>query len=606
MSTEDRSSRPLNPNELPEEQPTMPETPGAAAQPAASSESAAFSADQEAPTLPTLPPVGAQSALPALPAGVEGSSTTEQVTLPGGSGALNAREGSSVQTTIASSYAGEAFAEQPPPDMQTWPTPSGALPATPGTGWPMPSGPLPQPGQQAYQIVGQVAMTPSGMVIVPLAGATKPPWYRVLAKPLPFWARAAGVALIVAGLVVFFFARLGQGSDWADSLRDTGLAAGGLAAFVLLATLVRALAGLAARSNPMRRSQLVSASILLGVLLIFAGEGVGLQSPVHYFQAATLENQQQWEQALAEYQLAGQRPPDSDALARVYVEWGEQLSAGRHYMDAISKFEMAMNTYPKASTEVSRAQRDEVNTYFTWADVASQQQNYQEATSHYDTLLDLPYCKQSCQDQASRLDATAYYNLAEQYLSGHQYQEAVNAFQAIQTRFGSSPEAQKIHLDWAKALLGLGQQQRASSICSSAIPTYDELIQQFGDTPEGQQALSDYNAPEPVTGRFLGALAYLGGVPVAFLAKGLYNGIPDSQFFQIISNSPFALIDASGHFAFKPQPQGTYDLAWGSVDSQGNAVVQFDYHTDTGQPYYVATVGPLCPYDFGDIPDDVP
>jgi tetratricopeptide (TPR) repeat protein len=454
--------------------------------------------------------------------------------------------------------------------------------------------------------MGQVAMTPSGMVIVPSAGTAKPPWYRALAKPLPRWARAAGVALIGAGLVIFFFVRQGQGSDWADSLRDTGLAAGALAGLVLLATIVRALAGLAARSNPMRRSQLVSASILLGVLLIFAGEGVGLQSPVHYFQAATLENQQQWEQALAEYHLAGQRPPDSDALARVYVEWGEQLSAEHNYMGAVSKFETVLTTYPKADTEVSRAQTDEVNAYFKWADEAAQRQNYVEATSHYDTLLNLPYCKQSCQAQASALDATAYYNLAEQYLSGHQYQEAVNAFQAIQTRFGSSPEAQKIHGDWAKALLGLGQQQRTSSLCSSAIPTYDELIQQFGDTPEGQQALSDYNAPEPVTGRFLGRLAYLGGVPVAFLAQGLHEGISDNQFLQTVLNSPFAFIDASGSFTFKPLPQGSYDLAWGSVDNQGDIVVQFAYNTSTGESFYVATVGPLCAYDFGNIQEDVP
>jgi tetratricopeptide (TPR) repeat protein len=290
----------------------------------------------------------------------------------------------------------------------------------------------------------------------------------------------------------------------------------------------------------------------------------------------------------------------------VYVEWGEQLSAEHNYMGAVSKFETVLTTYPKADTEVSRAQTDEVSTYFGWASQASDQQKYKEATLYYDRLLNLPYCKQSCQAQASALDATAYYNLAEQYLANSDYTDAVMNFQTVLTRFGSSPEAQKLHPDLAKALLGQGEQLRLTSSCSNAIPIFQELMQQFGDTPEGQQATAEYNAPEPVMGRFLGVLAYLGGVPVAFLAKGLYNGIPDSQFFDIINNSPFALIDSGGFFQFKPQPQGQYDLAWGSVDSEGNAIIQFDYHTDTGQPYYVAAVGPLCPYDFGDIPDDVP
>jgi len=478
---------------------------------------------------------------------------------------------------------------------------SDALPTSPG----MPSGMLPAEAQAPILPPWQMPGGPP-----PMPGASAPattaPAVRGLARPLPFWARITGTALIIAALVAVFILREAQGNDWADGVWYAALAAAAIAGLVLLATAVRMLAGLAARTNPRRGRQLASASVLLGVLLVFAGEGIAFQAPVHHLHGFVLEHTQQWGSALTQFQLAGQRAPDSRDLARTYAEWGEQLSAAHQYDQAITKFDVVLHDYKLAGPEVQRAQTDEIAAYFAWGAQATGKQDYSNATAHYDALLMQPFCTGDCQRNASALDATAYYSLAEASLSQQNYDTAVSAFNTIQTRFGDSPEAQKIHADYAKALLGLGKEERQTSPCSSAIATYQNLIQNFADTPEGQQAAIDYKAPEPVTGQFTGRLAYLGGAPVAFLVKGLYVGIPSAQFFQLVNRSPFALIQPDGSFTFSPLRQGSYDLVFGSVDSAGNAVLAYVSDPSTGRLLYIADVGPLCGYDFGMIPLDVP
>lgn len=529
------------------EQSTIPEMPGVSEQLPSIPESTVFSDLEDAPTLPGVP--HSFEPTPSLSGGWQPQQMTpgSQPTSPG--------------------------------------FPSGALPI-------MPQAPASPP------------WPPAGAMMPALP--SQPPWYRALAKPLPFWLRAVGVVLIVAGLAIVFIIRQAQGSDWADGALAAGIGAAALAGFFLLVTVARLLAGMAAKTNPLRVRQLASASVLLGILLVFAGEGITLQSPVHHLQARTLEGQHQWQRALTEFQLAGQRPPDSRDLARVYDEWGEQFSAASQYVEALARFDTVLQTYHLATAEVQQAQADEIAAYLGWGGQASQQQDFVSATAHYDTLLQLPFCTASCQHKASALDATAYYNLAEKSLTNQDYSAAVNAFQTLQTRFGDAPEAQKIHADFAKALLGVGKQQRQQSPCPDAITTYQNLIKNFADTPEGQQAAIDYNAPEPVSGQFQGLLAYLGGAPVAFLVQGLYAGIPQDQFFQLVNNAPFALIQSDGTFTFSPQSQGTYDLVWGSVDSAGNAALQFVYNTSTNQLIYVANVGPLCGFSFGTIREDVP
>jgi outer membrane protein assembly factor BamD (BamD/ComL family) len=242
-------------------------------------------------------------------------------------------------------------------------------------------------------------------------------------------------------------------------------------------------------------------------------------------------------------QLAGEGAPTSENITRVYNEWGEQINAQHRYENALAKFNIVLTNYGSTSTGIARAQSDTVKAYLAWGQQASLQQDYRAATNHYDALLQLTYCTATCQSQASALDATAYYNLAESQLAAKNYGDAVNYFQIMVTHFPSSPEAQKVHRDYAKALFGHGQQQLKSATCSDAVSSYQQLSTQFRDTPEGQQATRALKAP---------------------------------------------------------QPQGSYELAWGTnINATGAGVLSWD------TARYIANVGPLCTYNFGNIAENV-
>jgi tetratricopeptide (TPR) repeat protein len=305
-------------------------------------------------------------------------------------------------------------------------------------------------------------------------------------------------------------------------------------------------------------------------------------------QARYWEGQQQWQSSINEYQLAGEGTPTSENIARVNNEWGEQILSQQHYDVALAKFNIVLTNYGSASVGVARAQSDIIKAYLAWGQQASQQQDYTSAVSHYDTLLQLPYCTSDCQSKASSLDATAYYNLAESKLATQNYADAVNDFQMVVTRFSSSPEAQKLHQDYAKALFGHGQQQLTSATCSAAVPTYQQLSTQFADTSQGQQAAAALKLPQAVKGHFTSQVPNTSALTaVAALMHGLY---------------PITNISSDGTFMFKPLPQQTYDLVWGTFNS-ANIIIQYIRSDGT---VYEFTVGPLCTYDLGDISETIP
>jgi outer membrane protein assembly factor BamD (BamD/ComL family) len=445
-----------------------------------------------------------------------------------------------------------------------------------------------------------VPFVPPSAVLPP--PATGKPRVRAIARPLPVGAFILSIAVGVAVLAALFF----TGSDWAAGATRAGIVGGILAIIILLATIVRTLAGMAARSNPKRRSQFISAGLLVAILLAASGFGLTQQATIHQMQGRFYEGQQQWQSAINEFQLAGEHAPNSDNIARIYDEWGEQLSNTQHYPTAIDKFNITLTSFQEATGEVTRAQADSVTAYLDWGKQASQQHDYNDAVTHFGDLLNLPYCNANCQAEASALSATAYYDLAETQLTAQQYADAANSFQTLATLFPKSPEAQKDHEDFAKALFGDGKQQLVSS-CSSAIPTYQELASKFADTPEGQQASIALKAPQEVIGRFTTPVPKGSALtPLAVLAQGLYANIPDAQFFQLIAGAPTVVIKPDGSFTFKPVKQGTYDLAWGTDNVDGSQSFYFYYRPSDKSLVYIANIGPLCPYNFGDINEPIP
>ena len=438
---------------------------------------------------------------------------------------------------------------------------------------------------------------------LPVIDIIRTPWTRALeprfgvpGKRLPVPAIIGGIVVVALLLVVLQV----TGSDWAAGAKSVAVAAGIIALLVILATGVRTLAGMRGRRH------FIFAGINVLILIALCIAGLTQQSSIHYVQGNFLEGQKQWQSAIMEYQLAGQQAPTSNSIARTYDEWGEQFSTANQYKAAIDKFNIVLNNYSAATSEVTRAQSDEIAAYLALGNNNLQQRNYTAAAMSLDTLLTLPFCNSSCQMRASALDATAYYNTGEVELGSQQYSEAVSTFQLVLSRFPASPEAQKLHPDFARALLGQGQEQLTSD-CSSAIPTYQQLMQSFADTPQGQQAIKALQAPQPIKGHFVGFIPQDPSLtPVAILAKNMYGGMPSAQFAQAINGAPAAPIGSDGTFIFKPQRQGVYDLVWGSVRNTGSSSFSFSSYSSSGQPVYVATVGPLCAFNFNDINENIP
>jgi tetratricopeptide (TPR) repeat protein len=423
-----------------------------------------------------------------------------------------------------------------------------------------------------------------------------------MSKPIPIRILIAGIVLVSLLLIVLLL----TSNDWAMGAMRVGIVAGILALVILLITVVGMITAKAIKPNPARLIQLISTVLVILLLSLLSLVGLTQQSPIHNLQAHSWEARQQWQSAINQYQSSGEGAPSSENIARIYNLWGEQFKAHHRYLDALAKYNIVLTYYGSASTGVARAQSDSITAFFAWGHQASQQHDYMAATNHYDDLLHLAYCAATCRIQASALDATAYYNLAESQLAAKNYPNAISNFHVLVSRFANSIEAHRVHRDYAKALLGEGEQQLKGAVCASAVPTYQQLSTQFGDTTEGQQATSVLKANQPVKGHFVSAIPNNPSLtPIASLIQGLNHNMSDSQFFQLLNAAPTASIQSNGDFIFSPLPQGTYGLVWGTNGSDGSRHFQFAYNAD-GSSTYVAKVGPLCPYDFGDLNETIP
>jgi outer membrane protein assembly factor BamD (BamD/ComL family) len=435
---------------------------------------------------------------------------------------------------------------------------------------------------------------------IPTPGPERP-IYNSVSKPMPVLVLIGSIVLVSLLLIALQL----TGSDWAAGAMYAGLVAGILALVVLLIAVVRIILTRATQSNPARLIQIISTILVISLLSLLCLVGITQQYAIHNLQAHSWEAQQQWQSAINQYQSSGEGAPTSEDIARVYNLWGEQFTSHQHYIEALTKYGIVLTYYGSASTGVTRAQTDAVTAYFAWGQQAIQRHDYMAATDHYDALLHLPYCAATCQTQVNALDATAYYNLAEKQLGAKHYSDAISSFHVLVSRFANSIEAHKVHRDYAKALLAEGKQQLNESACPSAIPTYQQLSSQFGDTPEGQQASNALRANQPVKGHFSSTIPDPSLTPTAALIQGLNHTMSDSLFFQLLSTAPTASIQSNGDFTFSPLPQGTYGLAWGTNQSNGARHFLFAYYPD-GSSFYVAKVGPLCPYDLGVVNEPIP
>ncbi|HVU68358.1 MAG TPA: hypothetical protein VHD63_14565 [Ktedonobacteraceae bacterium] len=428
------------------------------------------------------------------------------------------------------------------------------------------------------------------------AGQTNADEVHAFVRPLPRWLILGGPlagAALLAGLVFL-------NTDWATGATIAAMVAIMLAILLGIATGVRVALGLLQATNPRRRSQMLSTALLVLLLLLVSGLGIGQQNNLHLMQGHYLEGHQSWAAAIQAYQAGGERSSSSADVARTYVEWGQAQIKQQDYAGAVTSFQTVLTHYQPVTGAVKQARTGLITAYLGWADQAARQQNYAGAVAHYNALLSLTFCDAPCARQASSKNATAYYHLAEQQLTQQHYIQAVDAYQTLATRFPDAPEAGQIHAHYAQALWGKGQ-QLLQSACADALAAYRLLTSQFADTAEGKQAASALTKPVPVKGRFTQPVPGSPYRPAAYLVQGLVVGIQQYQFPPLLAHAPEASIQGDGTFTFASVPQGTYELVWSSDNA-----LHFYYSYSGKQVLYVAHVGPLCAFDYGDINQAIP
>lgn len=420
-------------------------------------------------------------------------------------------------------------------------------------------------------------------------------------QPLPLWITLTSsiIGASVLAALMFF-----TGSDWAAGAQIAGIVALVLGLLVLTAFIARSMMGMLSATNARRTSQVVSAIVLTVLLFGYGSFAMFGQNSIHNLQGRALESQQQWQHAIDEYGRAGQTSPTSVDIARTYNEWGQHLltQTPPDYQGALDKFNKVMSDFAALSDQVTQAQQGATSAYQNLGKQAAQQKHYDVAINQYYTaLLNQSYCQNgtNCYTSTSSLEATAYFNLAEQHLSAQDYTDAADAFKHLTTdpNLKGSPEAKQAHGDYAKALLGEGK-QALTTTCSSAVPIYQQLAQDFSDTPEGQQAQQALNGPAQVTGHFTSTVPAASDTPFVLLSKTqVTQATTFNQFMSIYQGSPHGPINSDGTFTLSVQP-GSYQFTFGTLTNP-DQVIRIIFHLNN------TTIGPLC-FSFGDITDAVP
>jgi hypothetical protein len=356
-----------------------------------------------------------------------------------------------------------------------------------------------------------------------------------------------GLALLLVALVVSAWSTSAAGvifPDWGLASLRIGFAAA-LVGIVFLLSFVLICQ---ARGRPLP----VAGGVLGLVLLVISIGGIFGSAPLHRLQGLWLEGQGQYGLALAAYQASGDTLAESQALARISIEWAEQLGAQHDYKDAVPQLEPVVRLYKGDAALVARARTDLIQDYLAWGDQARQQSAFRDALAHYQALQQAAYCDAACQAQAHR----------------------------------------RIPL----ALLGLAQQLTSSKQYDEAIATYQQIVQNYSDTPEAELANQALTAPQTLTGRLVDANnTPAKGFQVLLASQWSFN--PRTQVFTLLGQQYRAQADASGRFVVPSVAVGaTYMIAW--VDAGGHAGTCY---TINNQPLYTVTMRPLRAADVGNI-----
>jgi tetratricopeptide (TPR) repeat protein len=408
-------------------------------------------------------------------------------------------------------------------------------------------------------------------------------------RGLPLWSKGSIALGVMLALAAAFLTRtLFQQGDWSDGALAVALAAGLLAALVLLVAGLRALVGRRARWT------LIQTGLLIIVLLVVA-VGSGIVAPsLHATQAQIARSQGHWQEAIEEFALSGEHAPDAPHIAATYVAWGEQLLAQKNYTTAAVKFATVITRYAATGGAViAQARRDLYHTYNEWIRVTPGAVLYGGdggALASFQQHLSDPACDATCQTQLTATLALAHFQFGQQLLAGQDYAGAILAFETVTGQYATSAYASQARAAAAQAYFARGRQQMAGPTCGDAVATYQTLVAHYADTPEAAQAKTALAAPQPVSGTLTGMPTN----PTPTVALSLHVNTSGYAF----SDDYLVTPDASGTFTAPHVAQGAYNL---STKRAVNNTISYTYYHDAQGNVYTVHVGPLCPVRLGAI-----
>jgi tetratricopeptide (TPR) repeat protein len=356
-----------------------------------------------------------------------------------------------------------------------------------------------------------------------------------------------GLGLLLLVLIVSAWSTSAAGliyPDWGLASLRVGLVAALLGAVLLL--LYQVIWRARVQPRP------VSAGVLGLVLVVVGASGIVAAAPLHRLQGLWFEGQRSYALALASYQESGDSLAQSQDMARISVEWAEQLSGQHQYQDAVAQLEPVVRSYRGDAALETRARMDLIHDYLAWGDQALQQGSLRAALAHYQALQEGAYCDAACQAQVR-------------------------------------PRA-------AQALLALAQQLVASKQYDQAVATYQLIAHSYSDTPDAEQANQALSAPQTLTGKLVFAdKTPAKGFQVLLASRWNFN--TSTQVFTLQGQQYRTQTDAAGVFVVPLVAVGmTYMLAW--IDTGGHAGTCV---TTSNQPLYLVQMQPLRAADVGMI-----
>jgi tetratricopeptide (TPR) repeat protein len=418
---------------------------------------------------------------------------------------------------------------------------------------------------------------------------------RALGLPFPRWlALALGGTLVTLVVLTYVLAALVGHADWADAARAAGIAAFALAGILAAGTVARLALGRRGRQ------MLVGAFSAVLVLTALGSGGLILSQPLHHLQASTAERNDNWLEALREYALSGETPPDAPDIARVLDERGEQSLANTGYQSAITDFTSVTTLYAGSGAAVGRANHDILLVYSAWLQSAGSDFPYDKAIAFLAYYQADVACDASCRSIAATLEAQALYQYGLALDAQQDYDVAIVEFEIVQARFPSSTYASLAHAAAAKAHYARGKSALLGGFCQAAIPDFQTLASRYGDTGEGQIAKVMLEVPVTVTGTITGFPK--SPAPTIALSRTAhaprYGAPAPNGSFSFSDDYTTPLNVATGQYTFARVVPGLY-----TISTFVSGLYTTWWYAGDDVHLLFLQVGPLCATTLAPLPD---